>query len=114
MQQGRTAARNMAGRRESFTAVPFFWTTQFDANLRYVGHVKNWDRIIFQGNVKKQDFLAFYVKDNKVLAVAGMNRDREMADWEERIRHNQIPSPDRLSDGSVSFLEQSNSFTGLF
>lgn len=114
MQQGRTAARNMAGKREAFTAVPFFWTTQFDANLRYVGHAKDWDRIIFQGDVKRQDFLALFVKDGHILAVAGMNRDREMADWEELIRQNRVPSPDRLSENSFNFLAQSNNFIGLF
>jgi NADPH-dependent 2,4-dienoyl-CoA reductase/sulfur reductase-like enzyme/nitrite reductase/ring-hydroxylating ferredoxin subunit len=97
MQQGRTAGHNMAGNRKVFEAVPFFWTVQFDAELRYVGHVKDWDKIIFQGNVEKQDFIAFYVKDHRIMAVAGMNRDRDMAIWEERIRNNRIPSPDQLS-----------------
>lgn len=101
MQQGRTAAHNMAGKRTEYTAVPFFWTKQFGKSLRYVGHVKNWDEIIFHGEVNNQDFLAFYVKDNRILAVAGMNRDRDMAIWEERIRNNRIPSPDRLSKGWV-------------
>jgi NADPH-dependent 2,4-dienoyl-CoA reductase/sulfur reductase-like enzyme len=97
MQQGRTAAHNMAGIRTAYTAVPFFWTKQFGKSLRYVGHVKEWDRIIFQGDVAKQDFLAFYVKDHRILAVAGMNRDRDLAIWEEGIRNHRIPSPDQLS-----------------
>lgn len=114
MQQGRTAAHNMAGKREAFTAVPFFWTAQFDTNLRYVGHAKDWDRIVIQGDVKKQDFLAFYIKDFRILAVAGMNRDKEMAVWEELIRNNRVPAPNRLSKGSANFLKQSNKVTGLF
>lgn len=113
MQQGRTAAHNMAGKAKAFDAVPFFWTVQFDAKLRYVGHVKNWDKIIFQGDVDKQDFLAFYVKDNRILAVAGMNRDRDMAIWEERIRNNRIPSPDQLSEGRVEPLNNSNDSSGF-
>lgn len=101
MQQGRTAAHNMTGKRTAFTAVPFFWRTQFDTTLNYVGHVKDWDRIIFQGDVEKHDFLAFYIKEHRILAVAGMNRDREMAVWEEMIRLNQVPSPARLSEVSI-------------
>lgn len=107
LQQGRTAAHNMAGNRKAYTAVPFFWTMQFGKSLRYVGHVKDWDKIIFQGDVDKGDFLAFYVKDNRILAVAGMNRDRDMALWEERIRNNQIPSPDQLSGGRAERLKGS-------
>lgn len=96
MQQGRTAAHNMVGKRLAFTAVPFFWTNQFDARLNYVGHVKDWDRIVFQGDVQKRDFLAFYIKDHRILAVCGMNRDRDIAVWEELIRLNRVPSPERL------------------
>ncbi len=116
LQQGRTAAHNMAGNRTAFTAVPFFWTKQFGKSLRYVGHAQHWDKIIFQGDVDKHDFLAFYVKDNTILAVAGMNRDREMAIWEERIRNNRIPSPDQLSDGPAGFQNNSidsSSFSAL-
>jgi apoptosis-inducing factor 3 len=113
MQQGRTAAHNMAGGKKAFEAVPFFWTVQFDAKLRYVGHVRNWDKIIFKGDVDKQEFLAFYVKDSKILAVAGMNRDRDMAIWEERIRNNRILSPDQLSEGRVEHLDNSKDSSGF-
>ena len=107
LQQGRTAAHNMAGDRTAYTAVPFFWTKQFGKSLRYVGHAKDWDKIIFQGDLDKHDFIAFYVKDSQILAVAGMNRDRDMAIWEERIRNNRIPSPDQLSVGRVESMNDS-------
>ncbi len=89
-QQGRTAARNMIGRDVEFDAVPFFWTQQFDAGLLYVGHAKSWDEIIYHGEVSSRDFLAFYVKNDRILAVAGMNRDREMAEIEESMRLNTL------------------------
>jgi NADPH-dependent 2,4-dienoyl-CoA reductase/sulfur reductase-like enzyme/nitrite reductase/ring-hydroxylating ferredoxin subunit len=86
LQQGRTAAKNMLGQRAPYEAVPFFWTTQFDVTLNYVGHAVGWDRIEYRGDVEKKDFLAFYIKDEKITAVAGMNRDRELAEWEEKFR----------------------------
>jgi len=89
-QQGRTAACNMIGRDVEFDAVPFFWTQQFDAGLLYVGHAKSWDEIIYRGEVSSRDFLAFYVKNDRILAVAGMNRDREMAEIENSIRLNTL------------------------
>jgi NADPH-dependent 2,4-dienoyl-CoA reductase/sulfur reductase-like enzyme/nitrite reductase/ring-hydroxylating ferredoxin subunit len=103
-QQGRVAAHNMAGKKVEFDGVPFFWTRQFDAGLLYVGHAASWDEIIFHGDVSAQDFLAFYVKDDHVLAVAGMNRDREMAALEELMRLDRMPEPDRLRNSPVDFL----------
>lgn len=101
-QQGRVAAHNMAGRVTTFDAVPFFWTQQFDAGLLYVGHASRWDEIIYQGDVAGRDFVAFYVKDGRVSAAAGMSRDREMAIMEELLRLDRVPSPAQL--GGVSDL----------
>ena len=86
LQQGRIAARNMAGKATAFTAVPFFWTTQFDVTLNYVGHAVEWDGITYDGDLGSKDFLAFYSKAGRILAVAGMNRDREIDIWEEKFR----------------------------
>jgi NADPH-dependent 2,4-dienoyl-CoA reductase/sulfur reductase-like enzyme len=105
MQQGRNAAHNMAGKEVPYDGVPFFWTNQFDAGLIYVGHAASWDEIVFQGEVSSRDFLAFYVKGNRVLAVAAMNRDREMAAIEELMRQKIMPSIAELKKGAVDFLD---------
>jgi NADPH-dependent 2,4-dienoyl-CoA reductase/sulfur reductase-like enzyme/nitrite reductase/ring-hydroxylating ferredoxin subunit len=97
MQQGRTAAHNMAGIRTAFIAVPFFWTNQFDLTLNYIGHTRGWDEIVIDGNVDERDFVAYYIREFRVLAVAGVNRDRELAYLEEQMRLNRMPSPDALS-----------------
>jgi NADPH-dependent 2,4-dienoyl-CoA reductase/sulfur reductase-like enzyme/nitrite reductase/ring-hydroxylating ferredoxin subunit len=104
-QQGRAAARNMLGRDVAFEGVPFFWTRQFDAGLLYVGHAKSWDEIIFHGDVLSHDFLAFYLKGDRVLAVAGMNRDSEMAAAEELLRLGRMPAREQLKWGDTSLLE---------
>lgn len=104
-QQGRVAAHNMAGKTTGYDGVPFFWTRQFDLGLSYVGHAASWDELIFQGDVSAQDFLAFYVKDGRALAVAGMNRDREMAAVEELMRQDRVPTPDELRGGRVNVLD---------
>jgi NADPH-dependent 2,4-dienoyl-CoA reductase/sulfur reductase-like enzyme/nitrite reductase/ring-hydroxylating ferredoxin subunit len=104
-QQGRTAARNMVGHPTSFDAVPFFWTRQFDIGLLYVGHATSWDEIVFRGEVSSHDFLAFYIKDDRVAAVAGMNRDREMAAVEQLMRLGRMPLARQLKQAETSLVE---------
>jgi NADPH-dependent 2,4-dienoyl-CoA reductase/sulfur reductase-like enzyme len=105
LQQGRIAAHNMADKIIAYNSVPFFWTRQFDSGLVYVGHATSWDEIIFQGDVSAQAFLAFYVKDGRVPAVAGMNHEREIAAIEGLMRLESLPPPDQLRSGSVNFPE---------
>lgn len=75
--QGQTAARNMMGRRERFTAVPFFWTEQYDFALAYVGHAAPWDQAQFDGRLddEHRDCTITYSRGGKPLAVATVGRD---------------------------------------
>lgn len=104
-QQGRVAARNMAGHDVAFDGVPFFWTQQFDLTLRYVGHATSWDEIIYKGDVSSHEFLAFYVKGDRVLAVAGMNRDRELAAVEALLKLDRMPTREQLKFGGANVLD---------
>lgn len=78
-QHGRVAALNMLGRDVRYDAVPFFWTIQYMKRLDYVGHAASWDSTVLHGDLGKPDFLAYYVKDGRVAAAAGLGRDKDTA-----------------------------------
>jgi len=75
--QGQTAARNILGRREVFDAVPFFWTTQYDFTLNYVGHAEKWDKLDLEGIIEDHNCKLSFQRGGKILAVATVGRDRE-------------------------------------
>ena len=75
--QAQTAARNMLGRREPFTAAPFFWSAHYDVTLNYVGHAEHWDRIEIDGSIQDHDCTLRYIGAERVLAVLTIGRDRE-------------------------------------
>jgi NADPH-dependent 2,4-dienoyl-CoA reductase/sulfur reductase-like enzyme/nitrite reductase/ring-hydroxylating ferredoxin subunit len=76
-QHGRIAALNMAGQTVRYDAVPVFWTIQYMKCLTYIGHAGEWDDIIVHGDLGKPEFLAYYVKNGRVVAAAGLDRDQE-------------------------------------
>jgi NADPH-dependent 2,4-dienoyl-CoA reductase/sulfur reductase-like enzyme/nitrite reductase/ring-hydroxylating ferredoxin subunit len=73
--QGQTAARNMLGQRETFDAVPFFWSQHYDVPINYVGHAEKWDEIAIDGDIAGRDCLLKYKSKGRVLAVASIYRD---------------------------------------
>ncbi len=75
--QGQTAARNMLGARERFTAVPFFWTEQYDFGLAYVGHAVRFDTVDIDGSLDAHDCKITYLRGDRKLAVAVVHRDLE-------------------------------------
>ena len=75
--QGQTAARNMLGYREPFTAVPFFWSQHYDVPINYVGHAEAWDELTIDGNIAARDCMLRYKRNGRMLAVASIYRDVE-------------------------------------
>jgi apoptosis-inducing factor 3 len=75
--QGQTAALNMMGRREPFTAVPFFWSQHYDVPINYVGHAEQWDEIQIEGDIAARDCLVRFKREGRTQAIASIFRDLE-------------------------------------
>jgi NADPH-dependent 2,4-dienoyl-CoA reductase/sulfur reductase-like enzyme/nitrite reductase/ring-hydroxylating ferredoxin subunit len=73
--QGQTAALNMLGGREKFSAVPFFWSQHYDVPINVVGHAEHWDEVTIDGDLAERDCVVRYLRDGRVLAVASIHRD---------------------------------------
>jgi NADPH-dependent 2,4-dienoyl-CoA reductase/sulfur reductase-like enzyme len=71
LDHGSYAAFNMLGKMVPYGNVPFFWTNHYMKGMQYVGNAQTWDFIHIDGDPRKHDFIALYVKDNKILAACG-------------------------------------------
>jgi hypothetical protein len=67
----------MLGRRQKFTAVPFFWSQHYDVQINYVGHAESWDELAVEGDIAAKDCLLRFKRQGRLLAVASMSRDIE-------------------------------------
>lgn len=95
-QQGRIAGRNMAGRKEAYRMLPYFWSNQQGTNFRYAGHATDYDRIEYDGNPGAGPFLAFYLKDEHVQACLGVKRDADTAAVAELMYRGSMPEVGEL------------------
>ncbi|ANS65075.1 reductase [Streptomyces lincolnensis] len=70
---GPAAARAMLGRDVTYDRVPYFFSDQYDMGMEYSGWAPpgSYDEVVIRGDAGKREFIAFWVKENRVLA--GMN-----------------------------------------
>ena len=67
----------MLGYRETFDAVPFFWSQHYDIPINYVGHAEQWDDLAIDGDIAGKDCTLRFKRDGRVLAVVTIFRDVE-------------------------------------
>ena len=80
--------------------MPFFWTRSFNKSLHYTGNGRGYDRVHIDGNLAEMKFLAYYLKDEKVLAVAGMQRSPDIMVLNEAMRLSQMPKASEIESGA--------------
>ena len=71
LHQGPTAARAMVGESVSFDRIPYFFSDQYEVGMEYSGYASEWDEVVFRGDRTKGEFIAFWLREGRV--VAGMN-----------------------------------------
>lgn len=103
LNEGPAAARGMLGHDESFEDIPYFYTDQYDVGMEYSGYgpKTRGAKVVYRGDRAKREFIAFWVKDERV--VAGMNVNVwDVNDQVQRIiRSGKVVEESRLMDESI-------------
>jgi 3-phenylpropionate/trans-cinnamate dioxygenase ferredoxin reductase subunit len=106
LNQPAVAAANMIGGDAAYDELPYFYTDQYDLGMEYVGDITGYDRVVFRGDVPGREFVAFWLKDNRVLAGMNVNVWDVVDPIKALIRSGKQVDPDRLADTGVSLEEQ--------
>jgi 3-phenylpropionate/trans-cinnamate dioxygenase ferredoxin reductase subunit len=77
MEQGRIVAAAILGKPVAYSAVPWFWSDQYDLKLQMVGLSQGYDQLVVRGNLDGESFVAFYLKDGVVISADAVNRAPE-------------------------------------
>uniref|UniRef100_A0A8C4GJN2 Apoptosis inducing factor mitochondria associated 4 n=1 Tax=Dicentrarchus labrax TaxID=13489 RepID=A0A8C4GJN2_DICLA len=103
--QGRVAALNMLKKPTKIESVPFFWTVLLGKSIRYTGYGEGYTEIIFKGKVEERKFLAFYIKDEVVVAAASLMFDPAVAHVAELMTTGQILTKAQAQADDLSWLQ---------
>jgi 3-phenylpropionate/trans-cinnamate dioxygenase ferredoxin reductase component len=103
LNQGPAAAHNMLGSPTPSARLPSFYSDQYDLAMEYSGFAATWDRVVVRGDLATRQFLAFWLKEQRV--VAGMNAGVwDVVEPIQTLIHAGHPvDPKRLTDPSIAF-----------
>lgn len=107
LNQGPVAAANMMGAATAYDKVPYFFSDQYDRGMEYSGYVPRggYDDVVFRGDVDGGEFIAFWVKDARVLAGMNVNIWDVNEAIETLVRSGARPDRSKLADPDVPLSE---------
>jgi 3-phenylpropionate/trans-cinnamate dioxygenase ferredoxin reductase subunit len=101
LNQGPVAAKSMLGQEASYDEIPYFFSDQYDAGMEYSGYATEWDEVVFRGDVAAREFIAFWLKDEQVVAGLNMNVWDVSEEIRDLIRSRRRVASRELTDGDV-------------
>jgi 3-phenylpropionate/trans-cinnamate dioxygenase ferredoxin reductase subunit len=101
LNQGPVAAKAMLGQEVSYEEIPYFFSDQYDTGMEYSGYASDWDAVVFRGDVDAREFIAFWLKDDRVIAGMNLNVWDVSDPIRELIRSRRPVSSRDLADPDV-------------
>jgi 3-phenylpropionate/trans-cinnamate dioxygenase ferredoxin reductase subunit len=111
LNQGQTAGRNMLGQDSpdrpmtAYTKLPYFYSDQYDLGMEYNGYASDWDRVVVRKGESVLEFIAFWLKDGRVLAGMNANVWDQGDDIKALVSGGATVDADRLADTSVALAD---------
>lgn len=121
---GKIAALNICDKNTVLNAVPFFWTTLFGRSYRYAGTFPSFsigvmirifikimnlgygkpDKIKIYGSLENLEFFAYYIKDNKIIAMSSTGADPIVADFANLLHEGKSLTEDEIMKNPFGWI----------
>ncbi|MGW2212821.1 NAD(P)/FAD-dependent oxidoreductase [Streptomyces sp. NPDC001781] len=104
---GAAAARAMLGQDVTYDPVPYFFSDQYDLGLEYSGWAPpgSYDQVVIRGDAGKREFIAFWVREGRVLAGMNVNVWDVTEHIQRLIRSGAEVDVDALADPHVPLAD---------
>ncbi|GAA2671920.1 NAD(P)/FAD-dependent oxidoreductase [Streptomyces lunalinharesii] len=100
---GPAAARAMLGQDISYDRIPYFFSDQYDLGMEYSGYAPpgSYDQVVCRGDVGKREFIAFWLREGRVLAGMNVNVWDVTEQIQQLVSSDARPDPNALADPQV-------------
>jgi len=69
---GISAGKNIAGLKNSYNAIPWMWSDQFNLNLQLTGICNDYDSLAQRGSSLEEGIIYFFLKNRKIMGACGL------------------------------------------
>jgi 3-phenylpropionate/trans-cinnamate dioxygenase ferredoxin reductase subunit len=107
--QAQCAAATIAGRRNVYRALPWFWTDQFEIKLQMAGISNGHDCVVSRGNAESRKLSAFYFKEGRLIAIDSINRPLDHMMGRKLIANGVQLTPAQAADETVDLKKMASS-----
>jgi 3-phenylpropionate/trans-cinnamate dioxygenase ferredoxin reductase subunit len=95
----------MLGQDQPFQRLPYFYSDQYEVGMEYTGYAANWDEVVFRGDVDAREFIAFWLKQGRVLAGMNVNVWDVTESIQRLISQGRMVDHRRLADPDIPLDE---------
>jgi 3-phenylpropionate/trans-cinnamate dioxygenase ferredoxin reductase subunit len=103
--QAKAVAQTILGDPKPYTALPWFWSHQYDDRLQTAGVLTGYDSAILRGDPESGKFSVIYLRGDVVAAVDALNNIKDYAQSKALIGKSVTPGDPRLGDPAVPLKE---------
>ena len=99
--QGDLVARHLAGEEVSYTALPWFWSDQYDCKLQIVGLNHGYTHTVVRPGSSADSLSVWYYRDDELIAIDAMNEPKSYAFGRKIIEAGINPSPEQIANAAT-------------
>ena len=100
---GKAVARSMLGQQVEYDRVPYFYSDQYDLGMEAAGLPLpgTYDQVVYRGDSDNLEFIAFWLKEGRLIAGMNVNIWDVTGDIQSLIRSGRQLDPARLTDPAI-------------
>lgn len=99
--QGKTAAATIMGKRHAYREVPWFWSDQGDVKLQMVGLSGHATNSVIRGKPEAGSFSVFHYAGSRLVAIDSVNRPADHVLGRRMIGAGTSPPPEVVADETI-------------
>jgi 3-phenylpropionate/trans-cinnamate dioxygenase ferredoxin reductase subunit len=103
--QANVAAKAILGSSDTYDAVPWFWSNQYDLKLQTVGLSAGHDDFVLRGDPATRSFSLIYLREGRVVALDCVNAVKDYVQGRKLVANAVAASAAELADPAKPLKE---------